>query len=101
MRKTLSVLAAGSLLMLLAGGIAQRPAHSQPAADKDREGDRDQIRKSSYDFVQAYEKGDAKAIAALWTEQGEYHDDSGHVLQGRAAIEKAYAAHFKEKPGEK
>src|SRR5262249_10117642 len=85
--------------LLLAAGVGQQSGSGQGVAkkvdDKEREADREAIRKSAYDFVQAFEKGDAKAIAALWTEQGEYHDESGEMLHGRAAIEKAYAEHFK------
>src|SRR5262245_73235 len=62
-----------------------------------RDADRAAIEKSSRDFSQAFAKGDAKAIAAMWTEDGEYDDDEGVSLRGRAAIEKAFAEHFKEK----
>src|SRR6185295_18388475 len=58
--------------------------------------DEEAIRKSARDFSSAFENGDAKAVAAFWTEQGEYYDDTGVVLRGRAAIEKAFADHFKE-----
>lgn len=71
---------------------------TKPGAAPDRERDKEAIRKSSRDFNLAFEKGDAKAVAAFWTEQGEYYDDSGEVLRGRADIEKAFADHFKEKP---
>ena len=37
-----------------------------------READRAAILQSGRDFTAAFEKGDAKAVAALWTEQGEY-----------------------------
>jgi uncharacterized protein (TIGR02246 family) len=102
MRKTwlILVLLAGGLL--LSSIVGQQSGSGQGVSkkvdDKEREADRQAILKSANDFVQAFEKGDAKAIAALWTEQGEYHDESGEVLRGRAAIEKAYAEHFKAKP---
>jgi hypothetical protein len=35
-----------------------------------RPADEDAIRKTSADFIKAMEKGDAKAVAAFWTEQG-------------------------------
>lgn len=56
------------------------------------------IRAGSKAFVAAFNKGDAKAIAALWTEDGEYIDDRGHRFAGREAIEKAYAEFFTENP---
>ena len=70
-----------------------------PVADgSSREADRAAILQSAHDFTAAFEKGDAKGVAAQWTEQGEYESEDGTVLQGRAAIEAAYAAHFKDRP---
>jgi len=105
-------LATNALLALLAVGLlghGQAPRFAALQAvqnkdapkttdDKDREPDREALRKSSAEFVQAFDKGDAKALAALWTEQGEYRDDSGEVIRGRAALEKAYAEQFKARP---
>ena len=48
-----------------------------------------------------FDQGDAKAVAGLWTETGEYIDDAGRTLSGRDAIEKEYAAFFAENPGVK
>ena len=59
--------------------------------------DREAIRKSSRDFVQAFDKGDAKAIAALWTEQGELYQ-GGIAIRGRTAIEEAFRELFKQHP---
>ena len=39
-------------------------------------------------FIEAFHKGDAKALAAFWTPDGDYIDDTGRVLTGREAIEK-------------
>jgi uncharacterized protein (TIGR02246 family) len=63
--------------------------------------DREAILKSARDFTVAFEKGDAKAVAALWTEHGEYESEDGTVLRGRTAIEAAFAAHFKSRPAGK
>ena len=52
------------------------------------------VRKATAEFIKAVEKGDAKAVAAFWTEQGEYIGDEGTTLRGRAAIEAAYAKAF-------
>jgi uncharacterized protein (TIGR02246 family) len=49
------------------------------------------IRKATAAFIKAVEKGDPHAVAAFWTEDGEYIDDDGTTLRGRAAIEKTYA----------
>jgi uncharacterized protein (TIGR02246 family) len=49
------------------------------------------IRKATAAFIKAAEKGDPAAVAAFWTQDGEYIDDDGTTIRGRAAIEKAYA----------
>jgi uncharacterized protein (TIGR02246 family) len=59
------------------------------------------IRVSSEAFVTAFNKRDAKAVAALWTEDGDCIDDTGKRFQGRAAIEKAYTQLFQERPESK
>ncbi len=57
------------------------------------------VRASAEAFVAAFNKGDAKGIAALWTTDCEYSDETGRVLQGRNAIEKQYAELFATNPG--
>lgn len=56
------------------------------------------IKASAQAFVDAFNRGDAKALAAEWTDNGELYDDSGMVLIGRAAIEKAYAKLIEDHP---
>ncbi|QDU26882.1 SnoaL-like domain protein [Anatilimnocola aggregata] len=56
------------------------------------------IRAESSTFVTAFNKRDAKAVAALFTEDGQYIDDAGRKFSGRAAIEKEYAEHFAQNP---
>lgn len=78
---------------------AQVLGKSTPVSDADdRSADRDTIKRSARDFVQAFERGDAKAIAAQWTEGGVFTDDIGTVIQGRANLEKAYSEHFQNTP---
>lgn len=62
-----------------------------------RNADEAAVRQTTAAFVKAVEKGDAKAVAAFWTPEGEYIDDDGTVIRGRAAIEQAYAAAFAAK----
>jgi len=59
------------------------------------------IRQQSTEFAQAFNAADAKAIAALWTEDGEYVDAQGRGISGREAIEKEYADFFASHPGAK
>jgi uncharacterized protein (TIGR02246 family) len=56
------------------------------------------VRKSAELFTKAFNDGDAKAVAAFWTPEGQYIESSGMKLEGRAAIEKAYAEFFKKMP---
>ena len=59
------------------------------------------IRQTADDFVQAFNRGDAAAIARLWTVDGEYLDGAGKRFVGRDAIEGEYARFFDEQPGAK
>lgn len=52
------------------------------------------LRKATADFLKVVEKGDAKAVAASWTKDGEYIGEDGTTIRGRAAIEAAYAKAF-------
>src|SRR5262249_5218110 len=56
------------------------------------------IRVTAREFATAFNKGDARAIAAQWTENGEFTDAGGATVTGRAAIEQAFAEYFKEHP---
>jgi uncharacterized protein (TIGR02246 family) len=59
------------------------------------------IRQTSQEFTTAFDKGDAAAIAQMWTANGEFIDASGKVFKGRAEIEAAYKKFFAEHLGEK
>lgn len=56
------------------------------------------IRQSAQAFTDAFNRGDAKAVAALWTKDGEYIDETGNRFAGRDAIEKEYARFFAAQP---
>jgi uncharacterized protein (TIGR02246 family) len=47
------------------------------------------IQKNAEAFIAAFEKGDAAAVAALWAPDGDYTDQSGRTLKGRADLLKA------------
>jgi uncharacterized protein (TIGR02246 family) len=89
------------LVALVAGMHVMLPASAQTGVKAPAESspDSDAIRKSVQSFVAAYEKGDAKALAAHWTEEGEYLSDDGETFRGRNAIEKEYAAAFAKRKG--
>ena len=86
--------------------IAQQPKPSpsdakstqpQPAAS----GDAAAIRAAADAFVAAFNQGDAKGVAAHWTADGDYTDESGTKFSGREAIQQGYARFFAENPGHK
>jgi uncharacterized protein (TIGR02246 family) len=57
--------------------------------------------KRAQEFIAAFEKGDAKAVAAFWTENGDYVDETGREYKGRGAIEKMYEKFFAANRGMK
>jgi len=52
-------------------------------------------------FIAAFNKGDAKAVAAFWTPNATYIDQVGREFKGRAAIEKLYEKVFGARKGAK
>jgi uncharacterized protein (TIGR02246 family) len=118
MKKKMYLLAAGGVLVAVVAlfatqvrtvGQTKSPQAEKPlpvkAADEPKDpkraDDEAAIRKATDDFIKAVEKGDAKAVAAAWTEDGEYIDDDGTTLRGRAAIEAAYVKAFAKKKNPK
>lgn len=73
------------------------PAAPKSAADSAEAA----IRAAADAFVAAFDRGDAQAIAALWTADGTTADQHGVVFRGRKAIEAEYAGFFKRYPGAK
>jgi uncharacterized protein (TIGR02246 family) len=53
------------------------------------------------EFIKAFNKGDAKAVAAFWTEDAKYVDSDGKECKGRQAIEKLYEKSFAARKGAK
>lgn len=53
------------------------------------------------DFIAAFNKGDAKAVASFWTPEGDYVDQSGRQYKGRTALERLYQSVFAERKGAK
>ncbi len=61
--------------------------------------DGEAIQKQAEAFIEAFHKGDAKAVAAFWTPDGDYTDLTGRQIKGREAIEKAFADLFAQTKG--
>lgn len=58
-----------------------------PAGAADRTADEQAIRAAGAAYKQALEKGDGKALAALWMPDGDIIDAVGNVLKGRSTVE--------------
>ena len=76
------------------------PAQPAPAAaaPENRESDAAAVKKALEDFAAAFKRGDGKAVAEMWSAEGEYTRDDGVTLTGRAALEKAYTEFFAKNP---
>jgi len=96
---------AGALLLAVTLGVgslvrtdAQEKEKAKAEGGKDDSAAMAAVRKTADAFTAAFNKGDAKAVAAFWTKEGEYVDESGEVVRGRDAIEKLYVELFKASP---
>jgi uncharacterized protein (TIGR02246 family) len=106
MRKMVCIaLACGALAAATAGFLTgqDRPARDRgktaaEAGESKRKADEEAIRNLSAEFTRALMKGDAKAVAGLWTEEGEYIAADGTTVRGRPALEAAYAKFFAKTP---
>jgi uncharacterized protein (TIGR02246 family) len=72
---------------------------SLPARAVDSDPQEAAITKTAEAFVEAFQKGDAEAVASFWTRDGDYVDPNGRVLKGRPAIEKDFADLFAQNKG--
>ncbi|HEX5105750.1 MAG TPA: SgcJ/EcaC family oxidoreductase [Pirellulaceae bacterium] len=86
--------------LLLTAGVAGQAVAQAPPVTKATTAEA-ALRQSSQAFAEAFNQGDANAVAALWTEDGDYIDEAGRTFAGRKAIEKSYAAFFAAHPGVK
>lgn len=99
MKKILCLLLACGAAAVGAIGLLSGQQPGGPKESKENAADIAAIKKAGQSFIKAYLAGDARAMAAHWTENGEYFTDDGVTLRGRAEIEKAYAEQFaKKKP---
>src|SRR5262249_41376772 len=57
------------------------------------------IAKNAEAFVEAFHKGDAKALAAFFTTDADHTDQTGGTRKGREAIQKAFTSLFAEHKG--
>jgi len=76
-----------------ASAVAASTTLAPGAADAEKA-----IRATAAQFVVAFNKHDAKAVAALWAVDGDYLDEMGTLSTGREVIEKYYADYFASEP---
>jgi uncharacterized protein (TIGR02246 family) len=82
---------AAAIAAALAFATAPARAADAKAASPEAE-----IRATAVDFVKAFDRGDAKAVAALWLPEGTAAEADGTIYKGREAIEQEYAKLFKQ-----
>jgi uncharacterized protein (TIGR02246 family) len=82
-------------LTLLGLGVGFMTAQDRTAKDPKRAGDRQAIAQLFKEAVLGFNNRDAAAIAAHWTDDGEFIRNDGEPVRGRAEIQKGYADFFK------
>src|SRR5947209_19989513 len=88
-----------TLAAALAVGSTARPAPAAEPFDKAKE--EAALQKNAEAFCEAFNKGDAKALAAFFTDDGDIIDQDGRQIKGRKAIEETYAKIFATTKGAK
>lgn len=96
MRIVLAVVGAATIGVILA---ATAQGDEPKPIDKEKEGAA--LIRRAEEFVAAFNKGDAKALAAFWTPDGDYLDQAGRALKGRKAIEAEFERLFAAGKGAK
>ncbi len=87
--------AAWGMLLCLTPAVADQAADKQAA-------DEQAIREAVAAYVAAYNRGDAAAVAAMWSPDAVYTNPlSGEQVVGREAVEKQFATIFSESKGAK
>ena len=81
--RLLGALAAALLAVGIPPAAAQAPAERAPAA---KGTGIEAVRVASRIYQEALARGDGKAVAALWTEDGDIIDDMGQVFRGRESV---------------
>lgn len=75
------------------------PAKAAVTAPAPRGADEQAIKELLNAFTRAFNAGDAKAVAATYTDTAIVVDETGERVEGRAAIRERYAAVFADDPG--
>lgn len=78
---------------------ANCPANTEKQQTQTASAEDAAIRQAAEAFENAFNAGDAKAVAEQWTESGEYVNESGERYEGRAKIQQEYEKFFAKYPG--
>ncbi len=81
------------VIVLTVSGIAFAESGAEPSQVES------EIKQTILSYVEAFNKGDAEALAAHWTKDGDYITVSGEVITGQDKLKEAFAAFFKDKEG--
>ena len=79
--------------------VGTNRAAASAAALTDRPEDEKAVRAMADAFTRAFAAGDAKAVAAMYSEDAELIDDYEARVQGRKAIQDLYTSIFQARPG--
>jgi uncharacterized protein (TIGR02246 family) len=95
------------LILALAGTVAIASAAPDAPASADQSSNQDgtpspelkEVQETTQRYIEAYDKGDATALAEFYADDVDYIDQDGAETKGREAIEKLLAANFQANPG--
>jgi uncharacterized protein (TIGR02246 family) len=95
------------LILALAGTVVIASVAPDTATASDQSSSPDgtqspefkQVQEATQKYIEAYNKGDAKALAEFYAQDVDYIDQDGAETKGREAIEKLLAANFQANPG--
>jgi uncharacterized protein (TIGR02246 family) len=96
MKRKVGMFAAACVVVAVVVGLntgqeqARKPVDESPPPRPEEAA----VRQASQAFARAFEKGDDKALADLFTAEAEYVDEGGKGVRGRAELAKAYAQFF-------
>jgi len=101
-----AIVAIGSYVTSRRGPVvAEEPsARQKEDSTEDKNGsakDKESAKERRAEFIAAFNKGDAKAVAGFWTEDATYVDQVGQEYKGREAIQKLYEKVFEARKGAK
>ena len=78
--------------------LGKVPADTQESRAQDRD---EPVTRRRAAFIEAYNRGDARAVAGFWAPDADYVDEDGREYKGREAIEKLYEKVFAARKGAK